>query len=201
MPEIQLPTYAQLTEVLAELGVIDGEVINIKTLVNAIIANNLGTPSIAASNSTSALAHSKLNYLLSNGIGTPASAANNSTAANAHAKLNWVITNLINLLDSAPFELDATMLANTLSTGSIRTIPIIKAEIKIEDTPSANTVATVTGSGKILAIVGTGRIIIDNGPIISMPSEGGYTNIKFKTGFKITRAGTSATPYAVYVLQ
>lgn len=201
MPEIQLPTYQQLIDVLTELGVIDSNVSDVETLVNSLLTSNLGVPTTSASNSTGAVAHSKLNYLLSNGVGAPTSAANNSTSANSHAKLNWLITNLTKLLDSAPFEFNANMLTNILSTGASRTIPTNKLEIKLEDNPSANTIATITGKGRILAIAGVGRIVIDNGPVISMPSEGGYTNIKFNTGFRITRAGTSATPYAIYMLE
>lgn len=107
---INLPTYEQVAEVLAQVldidikvGVPNTSASNVTT-ANAhaklnYLLNVLGVTTATASNATSAVAHAKLNWLLANlptisgHIGAPTTAASDATSAVVHAKLNWLLNN------------------------------------------------------------------------------------------------------------
>lgn len=180
---INLPTYEQVAEILAEVLDID--------------LSAIGIPTTPASNVLSGNAHAKLNWLLSilatvntntatANLGAANTGASNAVNAVAHAKLNWLLSTL------ATVNANSSKKPVLKTAGSGGSMPSNYGSITPTSSVGGTSFLNVNGSGRLLGFLGYSSsnywITID-GSIKFQTGEWGYLDLPFSTSLQIHYTG------------
>lgn len=215
MPEINLPTYEQIVNLVNLINSVDTNVNSVKTITNTINTNtataNLGAPATAASNATSAVAHAKLNWLLSvlgtvntntatANLGAPATAASNAVGSVAHAKLNWLLSTLASVNTNTGKRIPKVL--NGTWQGSTAGIPPRIAEYTVTTSAINYPQLNVTGKGVLKAVGSQDYCIFEVDGLKFQTTgsvSGGYLDIPFATSLKVQfNSGIHIAIYELY---
>lgn len=190
---VNLPTYEQVAQVLAEVLGVD--------------TSGIGAPNTPASNVLTSNAHAKLNYLLNKALTTDNNVvASSNRVTTIDTRTNSMNTVLNQVNTNAAKKLSLRRAGSRASTGGF--IPIQFLPLNgVSGAPTyATMVASVTGSGVIVGIgagptdhSSTTTLVVD-GLFFNITGTGGYSNIPFSTSFAIYTSGSSILDIVVYAL-